>query len=458
MSRNTEYQFLSTDTAALESLMIAAYEKLMGVSVKPASPDMLFIKWVASIILQERVKCNYVGNQNIPSRAEGENLDALGELFYVADRPDAQAAVCVMRFHISEAQGTAILVPAGTRVTDISATLYWETVQDAYIAIGDTYVDVQVRCQTVGTEGNGYAIGQINTIVDLYDYYSACENITVSDEGADRASDEEYYEIMRASMDAYSTAGAAGAYEYHAKKVSTEIADVKAVRPGDETRRTADLLTLDGKKYAFLGGDTMDVDTLHVFAHGSQSEAQMLADYVVTYENGLLTLEIAQGGALEDETQIDIEITRTGAGHVDIYVLMNDGTIASETIKDAVLAACSEETVRPLTDCVSVKDPETVGYNISFTYYIPSLSASNASAIQAAVDNAVNEYIEWQCAKLGRDINPSYLIGLLMKTGVKRVSLTSPNFITLRDGSNNTVPQLAVVGTVSAINGGQEDE
>ena len=114
MSRNTQYQFVSTDTAALVSSLVAGYEKITGVSVQPASPEKLFIQWVADIIVQERVLNNYTGNQNIPSRSEGENLDALGELFYVVERPAAQPAVCNMRFHISEAQETAILIPAGT--------------------------------------------------------------------------------------------------------------------------------------------------------------------------------------------------------------------------------------------------------------------------------------------------------------------------------------------------------
>ena len=78
MSRNTQYQFVSTDTAALVSSLVAGYEKITGVSVQPASPEKLFIQWVADIIVQERVLNNYTGNQNIPSRAEGENLDALG--------------------------------------------------------------------------------------------------------------------------------------------------------------------------------------------------------------------------------------------------------------------------------------------------------------------------------------------------------------------------------------------
>jgi len=140
--RNTGYQFVSTDTEAVESLLISIYEKIAGVSVKPASPEKLFIQFVAAVVIQERGLNNYTGNQNIPSRAEGENLDALAELFYVTQRPAAQAAVCTERFHISEAQTTAILIPAGTRVTDASGTLTWETVADAYVSIGETYADV----------------------------------------------------------------------------------------------------------------------------------------------------------------------------------------------------------------------------------------------------------------------------------------------------------------------------
>lgn len=378
MSRNTQYQFVSTDTGALVSSLVSGYERITGTSVQPASPEKLFIQWVADIIIQERIINNYTGNQNLPSRAEGENLDALGELFYASQRPAAQPAVCTERFYISEAQETAILIPMGTRVTDASNTLVWETVEDVYVSIGSTYADVQIQCQTAGVVGNDYAAGQINTIIDLFNYYDHCENTTASDDGADAATDDEYYGLMRASQDAYSTAGPKGGYIYIAKQVSTEIADVVANRPS--------------------------------------------------------------------------------AGKVDLYVLMDDGSIAQTETKNAVLAACSADTVRPLTDDVAVKDPQTVEYNISFTYFIPSDAAVSSSEIEAAVNAAVDQFVSWQCAKLGRDINPSYLIGLLMQTGIKRVVLTSPAFTVLNDGSDNTAPQVAMIGDITATNGGHEDE
>lgn len=378
MSRNEEYQFIPTDTDSVISIAVAMYEKLTGTVVHPASPEMQFIRWVSNIIIQERVLNNYTGNQNIPSRAEGENLDALAELTYLRERPESKAATCKMKFSISEAQDTAVLIPAGTRITDANGTLTWETVADVYVPIGQTSAEIQAQCQTVGVIGNGYAVGQINALVDVYDYYSECKNITASEGGADRATDDEYYELMRDSMDAFSCAGARGGYIYWAKQVSTEIADVVANSPTP--------------------------------------------------------------------------------GVVKIYVLMEGGALAGAQMKSEVLAACSEDRRRPLTDQVSVADAEVVTYNINFTYYLQNGRTKSAAEIAAAVNEAVEQYKAWQCAKLGRDINPDELREYLYHTGIKRIELTAPVFTSLRDGSNKTVPQVARVGTVTITNGGYEDE
>lgn len=69
-NRNPEYQFIPTDANAVTALIISVYEKMMGVTVRPASPEMQFIRWMADVIIQERALTNYTGNQNIPSRAE----------------------------------------------------------------------------------------------------------------------------------------------------------------------------------------------------------------------------------------------------------------------------------------------------------------------------------------------------------------------------------------------------
>lgn len=284
MSRNTEHQFVSTGGDAIISMLVAMYEKITGTAVRPASPEMLFIRWVGAVIIQERVLNNYTGNQNIPSRAEGENLDALAELTYLRERPESKAATCKMLFSISEAQDTAILIPAGTRITDADGTLTWETIEDVYIPIGETGVETQARCQTVGVIGNGYAAGQISALVDIYDYYSECKNITASEGGADRATDDEYFELMRDSMDAFSCAGARGGYIYWAKQVSTKIADVVANSPTPGVVKIYVLME-DGT----LAGEEMKSKVL---AACNADEVRPLTDHVVVEDAEVVSYDI----------------------------------------------------------------------------------------------------------------------------------------------------------------------
>ncbi|MEG1491127.1 MAG: baseplate J/gp47 family protein [Oscillospiraceae bacterium] len=149
---------------------------------------------------------------------------------------------------------------------------------------------------------------------------------------------------------------------------------------------------------------------------------------------------------------IDVAVSSPSAGNVSVYLLMENGALPSAETLAAVTTVLSADEVRPVTDNVTVIAPGTVTYNINVTYYIPSDSDASASDIEAAVAAAVAKYKSWQSAKLGRDVNPSKLISLLMETGVKRVAVTSPTYAAV--GSN----EVASKGTESVINGGYENE
>lgn len=449
MSRNPEYQFVSNEANALLTNMINMYERLTGLTVTPASPERLFISWMASILQLAFAQINYAANQNIPSRADGTNLDALAELVYMLERPKAKKAVCTMQFTISKAQVFDITIPVGTRVSDPQRNVYFETVGEATITAGSTSATIGARCMTEGAAGNGYVAGQINSLVDIFPYYESCTNLAVTDGGSDIATDEEFYELLRASMDAYSTAGPIGAYAYHAKSVSTEIADVRAVRP----KRLIDenLPVYDG--HVFLASEGVLLSTLEI------EDGTAGTDYTFTSEDGLIDIEIDDGGALASAETVHVQATAEYAGHIDIYALMDDGTPAGSTIKELILAACNADTVRPLTDYVSVKDLDVVTYNINITYYTSVDCTVSTSKVAAAVAAAVEEFKAWQSARIGRDINPTKLIHFIMETGyVKRVVVTSPTFQSLKDGSDHYTPDVASCGTTTITNGGVEDD
>lgn len=366
-----DISFVDTDTETLVNSLIKSYELFTGRTLYPADPTRLFILWIADIIIQERVIINESAKQNVPRYAEGEYLDSIAEIFKDAYRLEAEAAKTTFRFNLSTALPTQQLVPQGTRVT-VDGEITFETTENLYIEAGNLYGDVSAVCQTVGTTGNGFVPGQITQIIDLFPYFESVENITTSAGGAEEEEDEAFYERMRESMESFSTAGPAGAYIYHAKTASPQVADVSAIS--------------------------------------------------------------------------------TESGVVDVRVLLKDGELPDTEVLEAVEAELSADKTRPLTDLVTVSAPEIVQFNIDLTFYIPKPSTNSAAIIEQDVQSAVDEYVKWQTEKMGRDINPSYLISLLMKTGIKRVEVVSPVHAVVDDN------KVASLQNSNVINGGIEDE
>ena len=166
----------------------------------------------------------------MPRYAKGEYLDSLAELFRDIERLPATPALAKFRCYISEAQNQSVIVPKGTRIT-FDGEITFETTAELEIKAGETYGDVSGKCQTAGIVGNELAPGQVREIVDIYDYYLKVENITKTEGGAEKEEDDSYYERMRESLESFSTAGPVNGYVYHAKSVSTAIADITATSP-----------------------------------------------------------------------------------------------------------------------------------------------------------------------------------------------------------------------------------
>ena len=68
MSIPAEYKFIPTDPADIIVWLTSVYEEIFNKTVESASPEQLFIRWLAEVIVLERVLTNYAANQNIPDR------------------------------------------------------------------------------------------------------------------------------------------------------------------------------------------------------------------------------------------------------------------------------------------------------------------------------------------------------------------------------------------------------
>lgn len=148
----------------------------------------------------------------------------------------------------------------------------------------------------------------------------------------------------------------------------------------------------------------------------------------------------------------DVSATSPERGVADVRVLLKNSELPTEEVLKKVKDALTADKTRPLADFVTISAPDIMPFDIEAKYFLSKNGASSAEVIAIEIENAVGEYIKWQTEKMGRDINPSYLISLLMRTGVKRVEVTKPLYTTIDRG------MVAVLNASEVINGGVEDE
>ena len=148
----------------------------------------------------------------------------------------------------------------------------------------------------------------------------------------------------------------------------------------------------------------------------------------------------------------DVYIDSENPTEVLIEFIMNDGELPSESVIYSLQDYLYNENIRPLTDQVIVKAPDTVEYSLEVKYYINQSDAAQAQTIQNNVNAAIENFIIWQRSKIGRDINPSKLTCMMEDAGAKRVEIALPIF--RRIGKSD----VAKLSTKTVTYGGIEDD
>lgn len=265
-----EVNFLETDAETIRSQIITGFEQASGDTLAAGDPRRLFLLSIADVIIQQRTAINLAPQQNLLSYAQGNYLDALGQLLAV-ERMAESKAVTTIEFTLSQALGSVYTIPAGTQVTNGVVT--FETDEDLLIPIGETTGEVSASCTVAGPVGNDYLAGQISTIVTPMTFVSGAQNTTITTGGADAESDSDFADRIRLAPNSFSVAGPEKAYVYHAKSVSPAIIDVKVDSP---TPGEVDV-------YVLLTDGTLPTeDTLEqIEEHLSDENIRPLTDYVV---------------------------------------------------------------------------------------------------------------------------------------------------------------------------------
>lgn len=348
------------------------YKEITGkeVSLAQADPYRLIMYACTVQIYQAMQYADYAGKMGLLKYSGGDYLDNMAPLRGV-QRMQASAAITTLQFSIDAPIESTIAIPAGTRATN-GNEVYFATDEYAEIAAGTLSVTVPATCTTTGTGGNGFEAGEFNILVNTLPYIVNVKNIEPTSGGANIEDDESLKDRIYNAPSSYSTAGSAGAYEYHTKSVNLTISDVL--------------------------------------------------------------------------------VRRAEPGVVEVYFVCEGGVLPEDSLINEVAEHLSDRTVRPLTDSVKVLAPTTKQYDVDITYYIANSKRSAVATIQESVATAVSVYNAWQTEKIGRDINPSYLIQKVMEAGAKRVVVNSPLFKVLEEST------IATLGSVNVVYGGLEND
>lgn len=166
------------------------------------------------------------GKMNTLKYSYGNPLINLGAMKHVYPR-DAKGATTTIRFSMDSWRDSATGIPKGTRLT-AGDGIYFATNDYTEIPIGALYADIRATCTTGGKLGNIYAAGEIKYLVDPVPMVDRAVNITASEGGTDKESEDDLKEEIYVAPDGYTSGGSNPAYEKMARDYNTAISDVVA--------------------------------------------------------------------------------------------------------------------------------------------------------------------------------------------------------------------------------------
>lgn len=283
-------------------------------------------------------------------------------------RKPAEPATVKLSFTLATARPNDITVPAGTTVTADNKVLF-TTDETAIIKAGSLSVDeVQATATKGGADTNGIPAGAIKSFVDKVPFITGVTNTTESS-GGDNG-------------------------EPYPLEVDPQNGDDGA---GDEKYRQRIKL-----------------------APAAFSAAGTAARYEYYTRTASSNVEGVKVTSVQE------------AGRVDIYITETGGADPSEGTIQKVTETLQSDEVRALNDRVTVQAPEAVPYDIDLTYYV--LQADESASVKAieGAGGAIQQYISYQQADIGRDINPDRLRAFLLDKCV-RLTVTNPTYTAISE-------------------------
>lgn len=122
----------------------------------------------------------------------------------------------------------------------------------------------------------------------------------------------------------------------------------------------------------------------------------------------------------------DVTCENPSDANLVFYILLENEEPANDTFLTELASYIQNPEIKALTDKITIKNVSRVNYSVNVSYGISENDVSHAADIQKEITEAVNKYITWQSAKIGRDIDTQELLTCMRNAGAKGVVITAP--------------------------------
>lgn len=228
----TEPVFAEINPSVILTQVLKDFTDMTGKVLNPAQPEYIIASCIAYHKALTMNRINEAGKAMLVDFSTAPVLDYLAALFNITRLP-AQGAACTLGFGIVPGH-MQVVIPLGTRISSTDGNVVFATDDDITVPVGTDYVEITATCETAGTAGNGYKVGDINQLQDPYAYISAVNNIDITAGGSDEESDAELRARIKLATSQYSVAGSRNAYIFWAKSADPSIIDIAVATYEDD--------------------------------------------------------------------------------------------------------------------------------------------------------------------------------------------------------------------------------
>lgn len=221
-----ENKLIPLDPAADEAMLVAKFEKDTDKTLYPAQSERIMISIIAYMANVVLARVRSALAMFFVQYATLFFLKLWGQ-FVGCEQLSAQQAHDILEVKLYGAYSTDKILPKGSKIHTKDGEYTFLTDDDLIIPAGEIKGQVGITSELAGSVLNGYTAGEINELIENYEYIESVTNLNGASGGDDEEDVERYRKRVLLAPEKFSNAGSKGAYEYLVLSAHQGILDAK---------------------------------------------------------------------------------------------------------------------------------------------------------------------------------------------------------------------------------------